>query len=470
MAIGTAKAGTVAEIATGTSTSVALPSGLANGDVMVLGVSAGSTGTTPPSGWSWLPGMSVPITGDSDSLYGFYRVVATATSETAPTVTQAASSRLSAQILAYSGVDNSTPFAVNVEMAGKDAVTGTTNTLTVGPSTSAPSGGKAVSMAGADSSSAATLTAPSGMTQRGVSTPGTGKQFMSADATLASSGAVSETWTLSSTNVGIAAWLVVLNPSTAVAIAGRTLARAETASAQSLTATLPTGTASGDVLVAFLATSSTAATLTVTSTGWTTLIAPQEFAAGRTLSAYLIVNTGSVTAPSMSTTSAASRQTWLVQAYTGVNTTTPQDATAVYAYSSITTNPNALVGPSITIATAGARLISLIGEDASTTTLTAPTSPAMTLLGTNTSGTGRTAGFADYATTATGATGALTWATTGTTDGGGITVALRPAAGGSSGGPITVTVADNLGLSSAAAPSLAAPNLWTITHNVAIRN
>jgi len=196
-----------------------------------------------------------------------------------------------------------------------------------------------------------------------------------------------------------------------MAITERTATVAESASATTITGTIPASSVAGDVLVAVFGLSCTVAQLTEPAAAWTQLITPNEFNAGiETFAAYYKVAVGSDAGPTCTSSGAAGRITCLMQAYIGVDNVTPIDVAAV-----VTTNAstNALACTGVTTVTDGAMVISGITGDWSTGTWTAPTSTlALTLQKAHTSGTGRATALADGIKSPLGATGTETWSDT----------------------------------------------------------
>ena len=195
-------------------------------------------------------------------------------------------------------------------------------------------------------------------------------------------------------------------------IVGRTPGLAEVAAGTGLSAVLPTGLADGDVVVVTYGLPERLANIDfvgTTSTGYTELFVPVEFAPGRVLAAFykVVTNAASETAPSVSWVTSG-RATAETQAYGGVHETTPIDAAAVIASSGNSTILS--VGEVITV-TAGARLLSGCAVDAGGGTLTKPAEMSQVAMST---GTGRRTGFAEEDRPIAGATGSRTWTQSGT--------------------------------------------------------
>lgn len=254
-----------------------------------------------------------------------------------------------------------------------------------------------------------------------------------------------------------------------VALAG-TPSVYESASGTSVIIPYPAGVAAGELLLACVTDSASTATNSPPS-GWTTALAQNgPTTAPSTVVYYRVADgteTGSATFPTSGT---AGRITGTMQRWSGVDTTTPLDATPVGNNSAIATT---FTMPSITTVTDNALLVHTISLNASSS------SDIVTLSGTTkvtgSTGTGRRQGVFSEPTTTAGATGTKTWAETSTTalQWSGITVALRPGAALPASGDVaapvatatmsatapavnaggTVTVAATLSTASAAAPA-----------------
>lgn len=216
-------------------------------------------------------------------------------------------------------------------------------------------------------------------------------------------------------------------------ITARTATAAESPSATSVTATLPTGTTIGDVVVAFFTVPGTDVGQFTGPASWTNLFGPLLVADNNIIAAYYRVKDGSwSSAPAASTSAAAHRTAATCQSYIGVNIHNPLDSTV----SSAATAPygTSITIPGVTTATPGARLVSGAICDSSTDDFS-PTAPAgMTRIAT-TNGTadgiaGRGMSLADEVRAAAGATGNRTWSTGVSLGHGGFLVALRPAKSG----------------------------------------
>lgn len=231
-----------------------------------------------------------------------------------------------------------------------------------------------------------------------------------------------ESWTASNGQPWPSQWTASIGTGGGSGISARTATVAESASATSITGTLPADIQSGDCAVAVFSMSSTVAQFTAPS-GWTQLAAPTIVATSKLVAAYYRFSPPS--APVGTTSGAADRQTAIVQAYSGVNTGTPVDVAA--QITSGTGTSLALTG--VTTATAGARLLSGVTADTASRAWVIP-SGMTEVKQYSASTTGRAGALADEVRTTAGATGTRTWSLSPSASLGivGFTVALRPAA------------------------------------------
>lgn len=207
-----------------------------------------------------------------------------------------------------------------------------------------------------------------------------------------------------------------------MAIAQRTATTVESSSATSLTGTLPSGTAVGDVSIAYFGSQSPP---TTPPPAWTPLFTP--IASGAAMAAYLMSWAGTPSAPSASWATAG-RSTVIVQTFTGVHAT-PLDA-AVSTVSSGGTAAQSVVVPGVTTATAGAVLVSGAMADAggATSPWTNPASMTLIARADPVANTGLSIGMAFEDVPAAGATGSRTWTQlSASLAAAGWLVALRPA-------------------------------------------
>lgn len=205
-------------------------------------------------------------------------------------------------------------------------------------------------------------------------------------------------------------------------IGSRTSTVNESSSATSISGTLPTDRQAGDLAVVLFAIPGTAAQFTGPGGSWVQLAAPTDNGSGETLAAYYQFTPGS--APSASTAAAAGRCTAIVQSYSGVDTTTPVDVAA-----QITTGSAALTATGVTVATAGARLISGACIDTSSRPFVTPS--GMTIVKQyGAASTGRALALADETRASAGASGTRSWDVTPTAalNAAAFVSALRPAA------------------------------------------
>lgn len=212
------------------------------------------------------------------------------------------------------------------------------------------------------------------------------------------------------------------------AIGRRTAAVSETSSGQTLAAAMPTGVVVGDVIVAYLAASTSATNITMTSAGWVNVFGPITLGlTTRVWALYYHVVTDIAAIPTLSfvTTATASRHTWLTQAYSGVDQITPMDVAAAPGTSD-GVGDGTFNAPSLTTATAAAWL--LTGAQGTTTPGTWTPPAGVTLEKTNTSGVGRGAALGAEERPTAGATGIRVWTySDATAFGAAWSAALRPA-------------------------------------------
>jgi hypothetical protein len=207
-----------------------------------------------------------------------------------------------------------------------------------------------------------------------------------------------------------------------VAIVGRTATVAELNGVNTITGTLPSGTAATDVVIATFAGDSSVANFTGPGGSWTAIKSPAVDATAANLYAvYWAVNPGA--GPTVSTTSAVGRWTCIVQSYTGVNTGSPIDATQ----QTTTGNGTSLAATGVTTAHDGALVMSMYMVDSSSRTLTQP--GTMTMVKSYTvSGGGQALAVAEETKASAGATGTRTWSMSSTAlDQTAVVWALKPA-------------------------------------------
>lgn len=204
---------------------------------------------------------------------------------------------------------------------------------------------------------------------------------------------------------------------------GRTATVVEQTSATSVTATLPTDRVTGDLVVVVFAMTSTVGQFTGPGGSWTQFVAPTDNGVGEIIAAYYQFNPGS--APTGTTSGAASRQTALCQAYANVDATTPIDISA-----QITTATNtSIVATGVTTVTNNALLLSGCMTDTASRTFVIPSGMNTTI--TYSAGTtGRAACLVEEVRPASGATGTRTWSMNPSASlaMAAFTVALRPSA------------------------------------------
>lgn len=208
----------------------------------------------------------------------------------------------------------------------------------------------------------------------------------------------------------------------------------EASSATSIVPPFPTGAADGDYVVFVVVlpctdTSSETSEPTQTITNWTKIAGQKFVNDANAISAWgRFKDSGWSTMPTVSTSHAASRTGALSASYSGVDTTTPLDVTPVFTGTTTAGaggTSNVMTG--VTIATAGAMLLSFCAIDSSTDTFSPTVPSGMTSIGTTTGGgVGRGMSFAEEVRASTGATGTRTWVHSVSVGHGGYNFALRP--------------------------------------------
>lgn len=205
-----------------------------------------------------------------------------------------------------------------------------------------------------------------------------------------------------------------------MAIALRASAEARNTATTTHTVTTPAGAASGDVLIGVWYANGSAAW--TQPAGWTVLVNEDGAASGSMLVCRLVLS--GAPGGSYAATSAASETAWgHIMAFTGVDTTTPEDATATHSHNTSGTYTT----PTITTVTNNAVLLCIWGRGAN---VTITVDGALTPIDNGAAGPAYATGYETIATA--GATGTRT-ATGYTGDNFGASVAIRPAGGGGGG-------------------------------------
>lgn len=190
--------------------------------------------------------------------------------------------------------------------------------------------------------------------------------------------------------------------------AGAAGANGITVTTATVSFTIPAGAQDGDVAYAVVA-NSTSVTMTTPATGWVLVAGPISQAAGTTAWLYRKVLTAADAGTTASwVTSAAGRPTGVMELLSGVDTTTPEDATPT---SATFTGSTSHAAPAITTVTQDATILNMwVARVASSTipTITVPgTHTPLTYSSTNFATTGvNTASRAGQLTAASGAPGA----------------------------------------------------------------
>lgn len=204
---------TLVEAAAATTITGTLPTGLANGDVVVVtyGNSSAPANFVPPSGYTQLFAPIAVIS--TVTMAAYYKVITNAGTETGPSASWTTSGRCSVVTQAYTGVDNAIPLDVTPTTASATATT-----LNVPGVTTITNGAMLVSGCVINSSTTTDATAPVGMTDIGHSNVD-GRRTVVAQQTFPTAGATGvKTWTISAAGIASSAYLAALRPSgTAVA-------------------------------------------------------------------------------------------------------------------------------------------------------------------------------------------------------------------------------------------------------------
>jgi hypothetical protein len=135
----------------------------------------------------------------------------------------------------------------------------------------------------------------------------------------------------------------------------------------------PSGTQSTDVMILCVALDSSTTTITVT--GWTLMGRTSQ---STTISAAMYRALGSASAPSVGFSPNANAATCFIQSFSGVDNTTPEDATTVGQGNASSVN---ITAPSITTVTNGAMAVwqgVILNTNTTATNIEPPTSPNMT--------------------------------------------------------------------------------------------
>lgn len=376
-----------------TSLSIAMPTGVVQGDVMVMAVTARGTQATitPPTGWTSL--QKHATTGTIITQQMFWKQAGAG--EAGPYVwTLSTSGKASGVILAYTNTAPSSP----IDVSGGQANSTASATITAPTVTTTVANDMLVGFFGEANSATYTATTMTTLQASSFSTGGTATTrtgTAGADQLLGAAGATgtktATTGTTSSVNIG---QVVAIKPNPAT----------------SLTLTKPAGTVQNDVVIA--AVTITGNTTFTAPAGWTsiqrTVTAGNEIA---TQSWYIVAGASEPASYTWSWTG-AQRATGVILTYSGVDTAAPIDTSGSQANASSTT----IMAPSVTTTNwngVGSALVGVFGiANAGTITPTAPLSSRD--YAANSAGTTLTATrIADQSLSTSGATGTRT-ATAGT--------------------------------------------------------
>jgi PKD repeat protein len=182
----------------------------------------------------------------------------------------------------------------------------------------------------------------------------------------------------------------------------------------------PVGTATGDVLVACLASNGTRVASTGVPTGWTQIAAILQGTSTRAFGYYKVATANEAGSYTWTLNAAVANSGGIIR-YSGVSSTTPLDGTPTWASGSAATSGTV---PGLTTSAAGAMLVGCMSIDSSSTSVTITPPSGSTALW-NLAGKRQTA--ADSLQPAAGATGTQTWTFSGSREWAGWLMALRPA-------------------------------------------
>lgn len=204
-------------------------------------------------------------------------------------------------------------------------------------------------------------------------------------------------------------------------ITARTPTVAEVNPGTTVTGTIPPTAVTGDYVIAQFGMTCTVAQFTRPSAGdgWVEIVAPTANNNNADIVAVYGMFNPTV-APAGTSSAATAKQTCIMQAWGGVDPTTPVDVAAATSNGIL---PLAITG--VTTVTVGARLLAGVAADFSTGTWTIP--GTMTLVANHTSGTGRGTVIAEEDRPTPGATGTRTFTATTLQAAAGYVLALRPA-------------------------------------------
>ena len=404
------------------------PAGTQAGDVLVAGIAVrGSVTVTPPSGWNLI---RPDANGSSMKLTSYYRV-ATSFEPASYTWNFSSAKAAAGTITGYSGVDTTNPIDVaNGQFNLNDS------TSIVAPSVTTTAADERI-VALFSTMVETTIAEPAGMVERGEDTAAAGAEppvtIATADTVQATAGASGDKTATAAAADRTAGQLIALRNAQAGSGTGiqvrSSVSGQNAAPASTLVITKPAGLAANDVMVAGVA---VRGSVTVTApSGWT-LIRSDANGSSMKLNSYSRVATSSEPANYTWSFSSAKAAAGTITAYSGVDTTTPVDASSGQFNLSDSTS---IVAPSATTTGANERVIGLFSI-MKATTITAP--GGMQELGEATSSGGSeppvTIESADTTQASAGATGDKT-ATAGSADrANGQLIALRPASPGGGGG------------------------------------
>jgi RHS repeat-associated protein len=409
---GTYRSSSTAASAPITSIVVTKPAGVTTNDVLLAAINVDQTPTiTPPAGWTL---VRSDVNGTIQTLAIYWRAAGGSEPASYTFTFGAAVNAATAGIVAYSGVDTTTP----IDVSGGQANTASTS-VTAPSVTTTVANAMVVGFFGLDND--ATFTPPSGMTERwDLDVQGTNDEASEAadvvKATAGATGTKVATATVSDTSIG---QLIALKPSGTIAF--RSASSSETVPTTTLAINKPAGTAADDVLLAVVSARSDPAISP--PAGWARVRSDLN---GTSLTQTVFVRTAGGSEPASYTFTLSKPVTAVVGgliAYSGMDPISPIDTHGGQANASSAS----VTAPSITTTVADATVVGLFGtgNDATFTQLSGMTE-RFDILATGTSAVAAAADDAVQASAGPTGTKVATASKSGVNIG--QLVALRPAA------------------------------------------
>ncbi|MCA1832871.1 MAG: DNRLRE domain-containing protein [Actinobacteria bacterium] len=343
------------------------PAGVLAGDVMIAAIATRGVATvSAPTGWNQI---GTGIANGSSMTVRSYWKLANGSEPASYAWTLSEAKAATGSIVAYSGVDSTNPIDVT---AGSSNLSNSTSIVAPSVTTTAANERVVGLFATMATATPALINPPTGMVERGEDSADANAQppatLEVADFVQSMAGATGDkTATANAADRTTGQQIALRNapPPTGTITARSWTAGHNDATTTSVVVTKPTGTASGDVLIAGIATRGTP---TVTApTGWT-LIRTRETGSSWTLQSYYHVAGSSEPTSYTWTLSVAKAAAGTVTAYTGVDTTSPIDVTSGHLDNTAATS---ITATGVTT-TAGNDLVVGIFENTGAATFTPP--------------------------------------------------------------------------------------------------